>query len=441
MDPASVNDTHHSIDTDQNASNITPLILPTTCRALHRGLPHPDRHEPPPTPQTLSAPHTTAALALGAVAALTTAALAPIELWMTLLTATIGTGLTAACAQRLRRAPLPLTNPNAPQNARFQERLDLRASLRWEPNHPNGAALSWSIDTSQRHSFGIVPDTTHQGPPQLQTPIPLQGHLRLHDGALRTELTRQPDGRTATWLLAPKAAPASQGLSLQFPIALLKTKLAHTLPTLDRAGLTITSDNLQTLCRALAPTLDAMGVHLHSALKHATPHPCANTAHTLPQDMSIIQHTTASQTDARLHIHAPLHLSANQASHGGRWPITITQALPCPHCHGHRHQHTTTTTPCPDCQQAGQRLMDTPTQWRSTGTCSTCNGTGKLIHSPCRHCHGHGRQQQQSTIPIMVPPGSRHGTRLHLPRHGHHGPDGRQGDLFVTIEPTPPQPA
>ena len=44
-------------------------------------------------------------------------------------------------------------------------------------------------------------------------------------------------------------------------------------------------------------------------------------------------------------------------------------------------------------------------------TCSTCNGTGKLIVDPCKKCKGQGRIRRERTVTVKVPAGVEEGLR------------------------------
>ena len=71
-------------------------------------------------------------------------------------------------------------------------------------------------------------------------------------------------------------------------------------------------------------------------------------------------------------------------------------------------------------------------------TCPTCQGTGRVIKSPCRACGGNGVQQREKTLAVNIPAGVEDGTRIRLSGEGEAAIRGGQpGDLyiFVTVAP------
>jgi len=67
-------------------------------------------------------------------------------------------------------------------------------------------------------------------------------------------------------------------------------------------------------------------------------------------------------------------------------------------------------------------------------SCSTCNGTGKIIKEPCEVCHGDGRTQGEDTIKVTIPAGVEGGNYLPVRDKGNAGRHGGEtGDLIVII--------
>jgi molecular chaperone DnaJ len=66
--------------------------------------------------------------------------------------------------------------------------------------------------------------------------------------------------------------------------------------------------------------------------------------------------------------------------------------------------------------------------------CPACSGKGKVINSPCKTCHGVGRQRKEKTISVKIPAGINNGNRIKLTGMGEKsGPGGKDGDLYVEI--------
>jgi len=67
-------------------------------------------------------------------------------------------------------------------------------------------------------------------------------------------------------------------------------------------------------------------------------------------------------------------------------------------------------------------------------TCPTCGGTGKIIDSPCRACHGTGVEEKTSRVTLTIPAGVDEGKRIVIPHQGNAGRNGApSGDLIVVL--------
>jgi molecular chaperone DnaJ len=66
--------------------------------------------------------------------------------------------------------------------------------------------------------------------------------------------------------------------------------------------------------------------------------------------------------------------------------------------------------------------------------CSTCEGTGEEIVSPCEKCLGRGRVATEGTVTVDVPAGVSDQMELRITEAGHTGRSGGPaGDLYVTV--------
>jgi molecular chaperone DnaJ len=71
-------------------------------------------------------------------------------------------------------------------------------------------------------------------------------------------------------------------------------------------------------------------------------------------------------------------------------------------------------------------------------TCSTCNGSGRIIRNPCSQCRGQGHRQAQRKLKVNLPAGVDDGTRLRLANEGQPGGNGGPpGDLYVFLKVKP----
>lgn len=67
-------------------------------------------------------------------------------------------------------------------------------------------------------------------------------------------------------------------------------------------------------------------------------------------------------------------------------------------------------------------------------TCSTCNGTGKVIKEPCPECKGKGRIKKIVKIKVKIPEGIDDGQTIVLKGEGESGYNGGpSGDLYIVI--------
>ncbi|NDJ87369.1 MAG: molecular chaperone DnaJ, partial [Chloroflexi bacterium] len=67
-----------------------------------------------------------------------------------------------------------------------------------------------------------------------------------------------------------------------------------------------------------------------------------------------------------------------------------------------------------------------------------CEGSGKIVETPCNNCQGAGYVPQKRTLAVNVPPGVDTGMRIRLSGEGEPGVmGGPRGNLyvFVTVEP------
>ena len=71
---------------------------------------------------------------------------------------------------------------------------------------------------------------------------------------------------------------------------------------------------------------------------------------------------------------------------------------------------------------------------QTTRTCSTCNGTGKIIKQPCEICKGKGKVRKQTKIKVKIPAGIDDNQTIVLRGEGEAGSrGGAKGDLYIVI--------
>ena len=136
-------------------------------------------------------------------------------------------------------------------------------------------------------------------------------------------------------------------------------------------------------------------------------------------------------------VRATVNISFEEAAFGCEKEVTVARVEQCPDCSGSGCAPGTTPEICPDCKGSGTVRTTTRTPFgmaQSTGACSRCRGTGKIIHQPCKNCRGMGNIRRQHKVQVKIPAGIDDGQTISRPGHGSVGANGGpQGDLLVTV--------
>ena len=137
-------------------------------------------------------------------------------------------------------------------------------------------------------------------------------------------------------------------------------------------------------------------------------------------------------------VEAELTLTFREACFGCRKNIQVSRAEPCGACRGTGVKPGTQPRPCPTCGAAG-RLLEGGGIFRIQIVCPACRGQGEIAE-PCPACRGRGRIPRRGSVPVDVPRGVGHGSRLRVAGEGELGNDGYQrGDLYchLRVQPHP----
>jgi molecular chaperone DnaJ len=136
-----------------------------------------------------------------------------------------------------------------------------------------------------------------------------------------------------------------------------------------------------------------------------------------------------------------LEIDLSAAVFGADRELTVDTAVVCSTCHGDGSQPGTATRRCDVCGGRGeihQVQRSFLGQVMTSRTCSTCQGAGTVIASPCFDCSGQGRVRTRRNLKLRVPAGVDTGTRIQLPGEGEVGSGGGPaGDLYVEVVVTP----
>ncbi len=105
----------------------------------------------------------------------------------------------------------------------------------------------------------------------------------------------------------------------------------------------------------------------------------------------------------------------------------------CDQCHGTGAAPGKSPITCTTCNGHGQ-VRYQQGFFAVARTCSTCQGSGKLIVDPCSQCRGQGRVRRERTVTVKVPAGVEDGQRMLYSGEGEAGVHGGpSGDLYVVL--------
>jgi molecular chaperone DnaJ len=128
-----------------------------------------------------------------------------------------------------------------------------------------------------------------------------------------------------------------------------------------------------------------------------------------------------------------LEIALEQAAAGFKTQITIPRLENCETCNGTGAAPGTSPVLCTICGGAGQVRFQQGF-FSVSRTCHQCRGTGRMITSFCKSCHGQGRIEKEQQLEIKIPAGVDTGARLRLAGEGEAGTNGGpSGDLYVVI--------
>ena len=134
-------------------------------------------------------------------------------------------------------------------------------------------------------------------------------------------------------------------------------------------------------------------------------------------------------------------LSFEEAAFGCEKEISIERVEQCDTCRGTGCEKGTTAEVCPDCRGTGmvQQRRQTPLGFMSTSApCGRCGGKGRIIHQPCKACHGSGQLRRRKTLKVTIPAGIDNGQTISLRGQGNAGRNGGPaGDLLIVIAVRP----
>jgi molecular chaperone DnaJ len=140
-------------------------------------------------------------------------------------------------------------------------------------------------------------------------------------------------------------------------------------------------------------------------------------------------------------IGAEIEIELVEAAHGVTKQVPFQVAVPCDACSGTGAEPGTNPVICSSCGGAGRLQQVSRTvfgEFIRTQTCPRCNGSGRVIETPCKTCRGGGRTVEERRLDVEVPAGIHDGQRIRISGEGHAGrPGGEAGDVYVLVHVTP----
>ncbi len=138
---------------------------------------------------------------------------------------------------------------------------------------------------------------------------------------------------------------------------------------------------------------------------------------------------------------ASVVISFEESAKGCKKQVEVNLVEMCSDCGGSGAQKGTSPKTCHACGGSGQvrRQQRTPFGVMQTqAECDQCRGTGRIIDSPCRTCHGGGRVSARRTVGINIPAGIDDGQTIVIRGKGNVGQNGGPaGDLQVRVSVRP----
>jgi molecular chaperone DnaJ len=132
-----------------------------------------------------------------------------------------------------------------------------------------------------------------------------------------------------------------------------------------------------------------------------------------------------------------VRISFEDSLEGVQVRIPIEAETVCSVCHGTGAEPGTSPIVCPQCGGRGV-VSDSQGLFAFSQPCPRCQGNGTIVETPCKNCHGSGRERRTKRYSVKIPAGAKTGTRVRLKGKGEAGLNGGPpGDLHVVVEVEP----
>ena len=141
----------------------------------------------------------------------------------------------------------------------------------------------------------------------------------------------------------------------------------------------------------------------------------------------------ASRAQRGADLREDLTLEFEEAVFGVTKQVQVRRMEECEQCKGSGVAPGKSPINCTTCGGRGQ-VRYQQGFFAISRTCSTCQGSGKLIVDPCNQCRGQGRITRERTVTVKVPAGVEEGARILYSGEGEAGLyGGPSGDLYVVL--------
>jgi molecular chaperone DnaJ len=128
-----------------------------------------------------------------------------------------------------------------------------------------------------------------------------------------------------------------------------------------------------------------------------------------------------------------LEISFAEAAFGTEANVQIPRAESCKECGGNGAAPGTAPTACNTCGGSGQVSFQQGF-FSVARSCGRCRGTGRVVASECKACHGQGQIAVERKLQIKIPPGVDTDSQLRIVGEGEGGAlGGPPGDLYVVV--------
>jgi molecular chaperone DnaJ len=147
--------------------------------------------------------------------------------------------------------------------------------------------------------------------------------------------------------------------------------------------------------------------------------------------------TGARRSQRGADVGAEIAIELVEAAQGVKREVPFEVAVPCEACAASGAELGTSPVQCSGCGGSGRLQQVSRSvfgEFIRTQSCPRCNGSGRVIESPCKVCRGSGRILDEKRLEVDVPAGIHDGQRMRISGEGHAGmPGGGAGDVYVLV--------